>query len=206
MRSINGRLVPAKATVWQRTMSALEHWKTSTPREADFGHISTWTDKDILVVDTIGALADGANNFNLQMNGDLGKTRTQNEWRRDIGGAQTQIKTFLQMINDSSLKCHIIVNAHIAYSKPDGQMPKPEELNPKLIGLPKLIGKAANPEAPMKFNHMLLMQTDGPVQRLYVKSPDPQIQLKSGTPLKVKDFYPIETGLADYFADARREE
>lgn len=203
MRVMQGRIVPAKATVWNRAVASIENWKSETPTKQELGPISKWTDQDILVVDTLGTLGTAAQNFHLMMNGELGKPRTQNEWRRDIGSAQSLLDTFLQLIFDESIKCNVIINTHIVYAKEDGTLPKPDEADSRLFGFPSAIGRALSPKIGKYFNHLLMIRREGESRRLWTKSPLGNVNLKSGAPLKVKDSYDITTGLAEYFTAIR---
>lgn len=212
MRQIQGRIVPAKATVWQNTVGLIEKWTVTDQMIADgkagvkpceLGSIATWGPNDVLVLDTLSTLGTAAMNFGLQLQGELGKIRTQNEWRRDIGAAQGLLDTFLQLIFDANIRCNVIVNTHIVYAKEDGTLPQAEDMDKRLFGFPSAIGRALSPKIPKYFNHLLLVKRDGNMRRIYTQAPQANINLKSGAPLRVAPQYPIETGLAEYFAAVR---
>lgn len=208
MRISGGKIVPAKATVWPRAVALLEHWKWEDPEqggEVDFGKPSEWGDKDVLVVDTLSKASVAALNYHLAMNGRLGGTQTGNEYRRDIGAAQGFIDTLMQFLFDSSIKCNVIINTHVVYSKEDGTMPAQDEQGAMLFGFPKAIGRAAGPNIPTYFNDILMLRKQGSTSKLCTRN-QVQFGLKSCAPMRVKAEYPLESGLADYFADVRKGE
>jgi hypothetical protein len=205
MRVSAGRIIPAKASVWQRSVNMLENWSATNggtlPAPAKLGSVNTWGPDSVLVIDTLSTLGTAAKNFHLMMQGKLGADRTSNEARRDIGAAQTLLDTLLQLVFDTSIKCHVIINTHITYAKEDGTSPQDGE-QCVLFGFPAAIGKALSPRAPKYFNNMLLVKKTGTTSRIYTRN-QPLVGLKSSAPLKVADSYPLETGLADYFKAIR---
>lgn len=206
MRNVGGRLVPAKATVWQKSIEMLTNWKAEEPQPLEAGNVNEWTPNDVLVIDSLGSLGTAAKNFHLQLNGALISVRTQNEWRRDIGAAQQYLESMLQMLYDTSVRCNVLVTSHVTYSKADGTMPSDGELNAQLFGFPAAIGRAIVPRIPRYFNHMLLAEKiPGSEMRQIFTKTHGNINLKSGAPLNVVASYKIETGLADYFKAVRGE-
>ena len=198
------RIVPAKATVWQKTVGLLSNWEAKDPQPLSAGNVNNWTPNDVLVVDPLGALGTAAKNFNLAINGALITVRTANEWRRDIGAAQQHLEVFLQMLYDVNVNCNVIVTSHITYSKADGTMPSNDDLDKQLFGFPAAIGRAIVPRIPRYFNHVLLCEKiAGSEKRSIYTQTRGNINLKSGAPLNIKPYYGIEKGLAEYFADVR---
>jgi AAA domain len=223
MKNIAGRVVPAKATVWQDTIRMLDCWQEydrgpdgkpvldpSTKKpiiSKDLGKLSTWTEKDILVIDSLTMLATAAFNFDAQLNGKLGIEWTQNEHRRAIGRAQDFIEKLLQLLYDRSICCNVIVTSHITYVQDQGTAggSVPGEEGP-MHGFPSALGRALSPRIPRYFNSVLYVRSTGSGssarQRIYTRTQG-IVNVKSSAPLKVKPEYPIETGLADYFRDLR---
>lgn len=207
-RNLNGVIVPAQATVWQRAISLLIHWKE--PDGTDLGRISEWSPNEILVIDSLSMLATAALNFHLSMNGALGKSRTQNEGRRDVGSAQNLIRDFLNLIFDESLKCNVILIAHITMVNEVGGHTAEDKAH-DLQGYPAAIGRALSPHIPRYFNNMLIAKIAGgigaQVQRKIYTTPQiingSVVGAKSTAPLRVLPEYPLETGLADYFRAVR---
>ena len=202
MRQIGGRLSALRADAWPKMTSLLERWKDN---DIDLGKPSDWGPMDILVIDSLTMVANAAMNYHLSINGALGASRTQNESRRDIGAAQGFVEKLLQLLYDRSMKCNVIVTAHVVYSNEDGTTPVDGESKPQ-VGYPTSIGKALSPRIPRYFNNMLNIRTvgSGTAAKHQIQTHSQgTVGGKSSAPLKVKGTYPIETGLADYFRDLR---
>ena len=210
MKNIAGRLIPSRVTVWRQTMESLIHWKEEDG--TDLGKITDWDTETILVIDSLSALSEAALNFHLSMNAGLGNPRTQNEARRDVGSAQNLLRQFLQLIKDDSIKCNVILTAHITFVNEVGEKPGGEGSSALGTGYPAAIGRALSPHVPRGFNAMLICKSAGSgsaaKQRIYTRSQNVGGMVVSGknpAPLRVATEYPIETGLADYFRDVRGE-
>jgi len=210
MKSVNGVLVPTKATIWQRLTGLLVHWKDG---DEDFGPVQSWGEKDILVLDSLWGAAKFALNFHLFMNGLLGKARTSYEGMRDIGTAQTFVKSLLELLYDDNIKCNIIVISHITNVTEAGGAAKIEEgrFNQNVTGYAASIGRAIAQEIPKWFNNMIISREtprgSETIRRIYTTSQNlgtETISAKTSAPLRVKPEYPLESGLADFFADLRR--
>lgn len=190
MKNVGGKLIPVKASVWQRTMVQLNNWKTETE---EFGPISSWTSNEILVIDSLTFLSSAALNFVLSMNGRLGGAVQQSDWYQ----GQQLIESLLQMLYDEGVKCNVIVLCHIAYIGED---------NGPQRGYPNTLGKALPPKVGRYFNTILMAKTTGQgtaLKRKIVTNVTGVIELKNSAPTKVKSEYPLESGLADYFKDVR---
>lgn len=208
MRIIGGQIQPKAATVWNLATAMLEAWKGDSAASASgqvipttdgLGNIGNWGEKDVLVIDTLSTLGTAAMNFNLMMNGDLGKRRSSMEAMRDVGAAQGQLDKLLQLLFDSTVRCHVIVNTHVVFAKEDGTAAEPGYTG-MIYAFPAAIGKALSPKMGKYFNHMLMTRRVGTDQRIYTRGMA-NVGLKSGAPLRVKESYPVKTGLADYFRD-----
>jgi hypothetical protein len=187
MKNMNGRLIPAKASVWQRAVGLLANWKTPT---ADFGPLVSWTDKDVLVIDSLTFLSNAALQFVLSMNARLGQQAQQQDWFQ----GQQLIEGLLQMLYDDNVKCNVVVTSHIQFIGEDNGPQK---------GYPSSLGKALGPKIGRYFNSVLMAKTSGSKRKILTNTA-PMIELKNSAPTKVQPEYPIETGLADYFRDLRK--
>jgi len=190
MRNINGKLVPTRATAWQRAVKLLDNWKTET---ADYGPISTWTPQDVLVIDSLTFLSTAALQFVLSMNARLGQQPHQSDWY----AGQQMIESLLQMLYDEGVKCNIIVMSHVQYIGED---------NGPQRGYPSSLGKSLAPKIGRYFNTILMAKTSGSgtvQKRKILTNTAGLVELKNSAPTKVKPEYPLETGLADYFRDIR---
>jgi len=210
MKAVNGKLFPAKAEGWTKATKLLMDW---TDGESKLGPVSSWGPEDILVIDSLSGLSKLALNYHLSMNGALMSTRTQNEARRDMGAAQNYIRDLLELLYDDNIHCNIIMICHITTVSDAGGMPKVEEGKWEGVptGYPAAIGRALSPQIPRWFNNMLIMHrtNQGSLTRHEIFTSSQYlggqiVSAKTSAPLKVKSKYPIESGLADFFADMRR--
>jgi len=181
-----GQLVPAKATAWERSVKLMEDWPGCGP-------VASWGPKDILVIDSLTKISRAAFNWVLAMNARLGKRPEQS----DYYSAQQAIESMIELITDESVKCNVIVIAHI----------KMIEVNNVPKGYPKTIGKALSPDIGAHFNSILMVQKSGSgaaTKRKIFTNPVGPIELKNSNPYRVRADYPLETGLADYFRDVQQ--
>lgn len=193
MKVSGGKLIPAKATVWQRAIGLLDNWKTDS---ADLGNISTWTDKDVLVIDSLTMLSTAALAFILSLNARLGQQPHQSDWY----AGQQLVESLLQKLYDSNVKCNVIVNSHITYIG--------EENGPQK-GYPASLGKALSPKIGSYFNTILMAKSVGigaNAKRKIITNNTAMVELKNTAPLRVQAEYSIETGLAEYFKAVRSQE
>lgn len=193
MKSVGGKLLPAKATVWQRTVKLLDNWKTES---ADFGPISTWGARDVLVIDSLTMLSTAAMNFVLSMNARLGQQPQQGDWYQ----GQQLIEGLLQMLYDDGIKCNVVMTSHITYLG--------EENGPQK-GYPSSLGSKLPPKIGRYFNTILMAKTTGQgaaQKRKILTNTSGVVELKNTAPMRVKAEYPLETGLADYFRDVQAQQ
>lgn len=192
MRNVNGRLVPGKATAWTRAVKLLDNWKTDTE---SLGSILTWTQQDVLVIDSLSAMSRAALNFVLSLNARLGQQPHQSDWYQ----GQMLVESLLEMLYDDNVVCNVVVTSHITFIGDDSG---------PVHGYPNTLGKALPPKVGRYFNTILMARTTGSGQNLKRKihtTTVGAVELKNTNPLKVKAEYPLETGLADYFRDVRGE-
>lgn len=207
MKSFGGKAVPVKATVFSRAMDMCDKWIERGPAPprvegqpaekgailCDLGPITTWTDQDVLVIDSLTFLSNAALQFAMQMDAKLGQRPEQQHWYQ----AQTLIEGFLQMIYDENVKCNVVMLAHIAYQ---GEENMPQK------GFPNSAGKALGPKIGRYFNSAIMAKTigSGASERRVLSTKSTSIvELKTSAPRNVKETYPIETGLAEFFKDIR---
>lgn len=210
MKNVNGKLIVQAPKVWSRTMDLLTHWKDG---DIDLGPVVSWGPQDVIVLDSLSFLSAAALNHHLSLNGALLKARTQNEGRRDIGQAQNLLRDFLSLIFDKSIKCNVVVTAHITFVSEEGGTPTSgEDRAPSgpAQGYPAAIGRALSPHIPRYFNNVLIYRSTGAAsgvrKEIFTQTQAVGSQLinaKSAAPLKVAASYPISTGLADYFKAVR---
>lgn len=190
MKPVAGKLIPVAATVWSRMIKLLENW---TDGETKLGSILSWTPQDVLVIDSLTMLSNAALAFILSINGRLGQQPHQSDWYH----GQQLIESLLQTLYDENVKCNVIVNCHLTYIGEEGGPQR---------AYPNCLGKALPPKVGRYFNSALLAQSTGSgnaMKRRIFTNTRGMIELKNTAPLSVKPEYPIETGLAEYFAAVR---
>ena len=206
-KAVGGNLRPVRAQVWTQMTQMLENWKWTTPEGEveDLGKVVDWTDRDVLVIDSLTRAAQAAMNFHQQLNGRLGQDGVSNEWRRDIGAAQAHVKHLMDLLSDSSVKCNVVLIAHVTYVADKGTgATMPDEASPE-HGHPLAIGRALSPLIPTWFNNVLLAKADDAGTRKLWTKPQGKVLTKASNPLAVKPNYDIANGLAEYFAAVRGE-
>lgn len=176
--------VPTDAKAWAKGIKYLEEaFKQASGPD------------DIVVIDSLSFAAKAAMLYTLKINNRLAARPFEGDW----GDAQRLTESLLGMITADSIKCHILCTAHISYQ---GN----EATGEPLKGLPAMIGKALNPVVGRYFNHQLLARQVGSgavLRRAIHTTTFANIELKNTSPGSIKPEYPLATGLADYFADAR---
>lgn len=190
MKNVNGRLVPATATAWTRAIKLLMDW---TDGEQKLGPITTWGQKDILVIDSLTMLSTAALNMILSMNGRLGQRPHQSDW----GDGQQLVEGLLQMLYDEGVQCNVIVCCHITFIGEDGC---------PIRGYPNTLGKALPPKVGRYFNTALMARTVGQgtmQKRKILTNTSGVIELKNTAPLRVQAEYDLSDGLAKYFEAVR---
>lgn len=211
MQAVAGKLVPKKATVWQRAIQLLQHWRVEKPRgpavmssdgkpvpqpveyEYDLGPLVTWGPRDILVIDSLTMLSTAALNFVLSMNVRLGQQPHQSDWYT----GQQMIESLLQMLYDENVRCNIILISHISYIG--------EENGPQ-HGYPASLGKALSPKIGRYFNTCVMAKTQGAgaaVKRKILTNSTQMVELKTSNPINIKPEYDLASGLAEIFTALR---
>ena len=202
MKNINGRMMPVKATVWDRAMKMLDHWKDG---EIDLGKPANWGDKIILVIDSLSKLSQHGFNWVQMMNGRLGKDSVDFEFQRDMGQAQRLVQGFLELLADEAFEVNVIVISHIAFAS-DRAGQKDQVGEGVIKGFPEAVGKALLPKIPRSFNNVIQAETvgQGPAtkHKLFTYSQG-EVHLKSSAPASVKKEYDIATGMAEFFRAVR---
>jgi hypothetical protein len=200
MRNVGNRLVPAKASVWPRSIELINNWgpettvkwpgrSASADLTAKLGPIGTWGSSDVLVIDTLSFISDAALKFMLAMNGRLGQKPHQSDW----GDAQMLVEGLLQTLYDESVRCNVVINCHIKYIETDSGIEK---------GFPESAGRALSPKIGRYFNSVVLMKTIGKEHKLLTQSTG-MVELKTSAPMRVRPEYGIKHGLAELFADLK---
>ena len=183
------RLIP-QAKTWGRITDMIGHWKTE---DEDLGRVQDWTEKDVLVIDSLSMLSKAAMSAVLAMNARLG----QRPQLQDFGAGQDMVESVLELLYDENIRCNVVVIAHLTFI---------EDKSGITHAYPRAIGKALPPKIGQYFNSVVMVQSSGQgasiKQQLHTRTTG-VIELKNSNPLKVQPTYPLETGLADFFRDVR---
>jgi hypothetical protein len=174
-----GRLGIKKACAFQRAMDALEkggqeYWG------ADIPPIQQWTDRDILVLDTLSSCGRAALWLVMQVN----VAGMKNPEIQHYGVAMENVERMLDLLISDLAPCHVIVNTHITSVDGDARL------------YPEALGSKLPPKVGRKFDNIVSLRlTAGKRQFETVKSG--LLPLKTSVPLK--EMYPIDTGWVDIF-------
>lgn len=194
MKQVGGKLMPVKATVWQRSVGLLQEWKDPEDESVNFGSILNWTSKEVLVIDSFTMLSNAALAFVLAMNGRIGQRPQLQDW----GAGQSLLEDLVMMLYDENVRCNVIVNCHVKFLGEEGSAK----------GYVNTLGQALPPKIGRYFNSIIMAQTRGQgraVSRKILTQPTGLIELKNTAPLRVKPEYDLQWGLAEYFNDVRGE-
>lgn len=210
IKAVGPRLTPdGKPTAFSDALALLTHWrynedegkvitKRATEYSVDFDPLDAWTANDILVIDSLSFMSEAALRYVLHINGRSGEQPFQSDW----GEAQRMIEGVLQLLNDTSIKCHVIVNTHITIVEPtvkDGDGKETALAGGIIKALPMALGKALPPKVGTYFNTMLRCRTRG-TKRVIKTMPEDLMELK--VPLKKPPReLSLETGLAEIFTE-----
>jgi hypothetical protein len=182
------------AKAWPTILKMLMNWKTET---GEFGPLTSWTSRDVLVIDTMTFLSTYAFNHVLSMNKRFGARPYQS----DFGEAQKLVEMLLGMLNDSSIPCHVVVNSHITRigadvddTMTDEEVRKARAETPTK-GFPMSVGRALSPKIPTYFDTLVYAKQIGRRQVLSLTRDDALIATKTPNPKQAKDF-DLATGLA----------
>lgn len=182
-----GTETPPSATVWNRLTQLLMNWKNESE---DLGPITSWTEQDVFVLDSMTLAGIAAYNFAA-----VASAGNKNQDPRMIYfHAQNYLEYLMQCLYADDVKCNIIVTSHITFM---------EDGNSISHGYPTTIGSRLSAKIGRYFNSVLLMKTENKLHRLYTVPIATKVELKSSAPLSVKDTYDIKFGLAEYFKDVR---
>lgn len=175
----------AKPKAFVEALKMLDNWKYDA---VDLGDPGAWGSDTILVVDSFTFLSDSAFEWAKGLNP---TTKDPRQW---YGAAQEAVESVLALLTSGNFKSNVIVISHVKYvDNPDGTRK----------GYPTAIGSALSPVIPRYFNSVALCQTSGAGKRTIQTAATAMIDLKNPKPFSMAKSYPIETGLAEYFAVLR---
>lgn len=199
MKFADGKAYPATATVWDRMVGLMKDWKFDGDA---FGPLESWTQNDVLVIDTLTAMGTAAYNKICALNQKLLNRPTGNIRMQYIYQAQDAITEVLIGLASSEIKCNIIINSHINYQDEPGYIKQDQNDKAPLVGFPTVLGRALGPTVPRLYGSVLLAKKEGLSHKLFTRTAS-NIHVKTSAPSKVEQSYPIEKGLSSYFKALR---
>lgn len=201
--NLQGTKATPKGDSWHKINMLLNDWRDGDDRP---GNLTKWGPQDVLVIDGLSRLCESAMNFQLAMNGHLvSGPQVGASGANDYTQAYKLITDFFDLLKCDDIKCNIIMVCHIQFMEQAGpQITASRDVK----GFPQTVGRLISPKVGQYFNHSLLAKSSGngpSVKRVIVTNNDENIELKTVAPLRVPREYPLETGLAQYFADIRQQ-
>lgn len=194
---LQGARALPRGDAWQRMLTQLNDWKDG---ELRLGNIATWGPRDILVIDGLSRAFEAALNFQLALNGRLLKgPQVGTAGDNDYTHTYSKVSEWLDMMKSDEIKCHIILICHIRFIDENRDR---ETKETQRKGFPQTVGQRMAPQIGQYFNHTLRAKSVGNapmVRRVIVTNNDEDIELKNSSPLRIKQEYKLETGLAEYF-------
>jgi len=191
-----GSVIDGTPTAFRQATEMLDRWKYKDDdgNIVDYGPPAEWGPDKILVIDSLTFLSDAAFDAGelLVPRGAGGKYDERAVYRN----AQKAIGYVLGLLSSKHFRTNVIVNSHIRYIDNEDGTRK---------GYPTAVGSALSPQIPRWFNSVALCTTKVGGKRVIQTSATNLIDLKNPKPFDMKPEYPIETGLADFFAVLRKE-
>jgi len=157
----------------------------------DLGHPCDWGPDSILVIDSLSRLCDAAYDWRetLAPRGRSGEY----DGRAVYGDAQDAIESLLAGLTSRTFKTNVIVIAHVQYlDLPDGGRK----------GFPQGVGQKLSPKIPQYFPSVVHYSNKNG-KRVIKTTSTPLIDLANPAPHLIDAEYPMETGLATFFAALR---
>jgi AAA domain len=187
-----GSIIDGTPKAFVNAIKMLDKWKyTDESGDVDLGPPAAWGPDCILVIDSLSRLCDAAFDWRepLAAKGRDGKY----DLRAVYGDAQDAIETLIATITSSNFATNVIIIAHVQYMEmPDGSQK----------GFPQGVGQKLSPKIPQYFPSVVLCTNQGGKRTLKTNS-TPLIDLANPRPFAMQPSYPIETGLAEFFAVLR---
>lgn len=188
-----GSIIQGKPMAFVNGLKMLDRWqyKEDTGEEIDLGIPAEWGPDCVLVIDSLSRLCDAAYDFRLPLAvpGKSGEI----DLRAVYGDAQDAVEMLLANLTSASFCTNVIVIAHVQYmALPDGTTK----------GFPQGVGQKLSPKIPQYFPSVILYTNQGGKRTIQINS-TPLIDLANPKPFAMEKSYPIETGLATFFANLR---
>lgn len=182
-KNINGNLIlDGQPKAFADALRFMSDWPGHGP-------LNKWTDKDVLVIDTLTTMGLASMRHILALTGRDGKAQIQ-----DWGAAMDQIERVVQLLATKEVNCNVILNCHI-------QLAEAVEGSGVYKGYPAALGNKLSPKIPIYFNNCLVGKASGigaTKKRVFMTRGDGMVEGKSSN-LNVPPELPQDSGLADFF-------
>ena len=179
-----GAIVDGIPSAYVEALKSLTDWGEGLGKPSD------WPDDNIVVIDSLSLLSRAAYDWADALNPGA------KDKRQVYGQAQNSIMNVIAMLTSEHFKPSVIVIAHVKYQEYQDGTTK---------GFPTAVGTAIGPEIMKFFSHAGLVEKTGTgnsLQRVIRFSPTAVVDAKS--PLQFAAPLPVATGLATFFAQARK--
>jgi hypothetical protein len=192
--SPDGPVIDGQPKAFIDGIKMLDRWryKASDGTEIDLGVPAEWGPDYIFVLDSLTFFSDAAFDFREPL---VPRSRDGKYDQRAVyKDAQDAIEKVIALLTSESFHTNVIVNTHIRYVDIEDGTRK---------GYPTAVGAALSPQIPAYFNSVALCQTKPGGKRVIQTAATAMIDLKNPKPFAMLPVYPIDTGLADFFAVLR---
>lgn len=180
--------VVGQASAWTSAVKQLKAWSSSLDSQS------------ILIIDSLTYAAKAATNWSMGANNKLNKELS---WQ-DYSPVQQLVDNLITICADANTNC--IITGHqqpVELYKNTGRIDdkgNPIEELMETIVVPVSIGKAGSVKLPARFNHLLVASDSMSKDRRIWTKPTAGVTTKTPFFAQCKDWYPLDTGLAEYFA------
>jgi hypothetical protein len=194
--SPDGPIIDGQPRAFIDGIKMLDRWRyrVDNGEEVDLGVPATWGADCIFVLDSLTFFSDAAFDFREPL---VPRSRDNKYDKRAVyKDAQDAIEKTIALLTSESFRTNVIVNTHIRYVDNEDGTRK---------GYPTAVGAALSPQLPAYFNSVALCLTKAGGKRVIKTAATSLIDLKNPKPFAMLPEYPIETGLADFFAVLREK-
>lgn len=170
----------------------------------DLGPVSSWTERDVLLIDSMTMQSSAIMRYNFFLNGNsANEERKLHPFQSDWGEAMNRQEAVLEYLYSDQVKCNVIVTAHIKrqggggfqeLKDKNGNVTYKEVNTAEGKGFPTALGSALPPKVPRYFNTTLLFDTDKDGVRWIYTQPHDNIDCKNPCPSKLDDKYQVKGG------------
>ena len=102
-----------KAESFRKGVTLISNWKDE---EEEFGPVSKWTSKDVLVIDSLTLMGEAALRGALVFNN---KKPTDQASQPEWGTAMRDVQHIIQYLTGSEVPCNVVVTTHMQYMEGD---------------------------------------------------------------------------------------